>query len=347
MMADKGKGRSAMFWKCPQCHGDLAAAPDSLACAACDRRYPVVAELPDFRLGRPAWIDFDRDRDRALAVDALIRAEGLEAGIANVFEISRRFDPAKIRFRTRQVLAGADKYDRQIEGWLAATRDRPLLEVGVGPGQMSVALARRGIAVHGIDVSMEWLVVAKHWLRQVGVEPQLATAMAEDLPVADGAVASYVSLDVIEHVGDQARYVREMARVLKPGGRYALVTPNRYSLAPEPHVGVWGVGYMPRPMQIAWVRRRTGTDYTFTRLLSTAETRRLFRNQAGLEPDLHFPPIAAEEIALFPPFKARLARIYNRISAGRAFGWIAPLTGTHYQITGSRPAAASPGGSPR
>lgn len=336
-----------MFWKCPQCRGDLAATADALACAACGRAYPVVAELPDLRLGRPAWIDFGRDRDRALAVDALIRAEGLEAGIADVFRTSRGFDAAKSRFRTRQVLAGADKYDRQIDGWLAATRTMPLLEVGVGPGQMSVALARRGIAVHGIDVSMEWLMVAKHWLRQNGIAPQLATAMAEDLPVADGSVASYVSLDVIEHVGDQARYVREMARVLAPGGRYALVTPNRFSLAPEPHVGVWGVGYLPRPLQISWVRARTGTDYTFTRLLSPGAARRLFRREAGLDPDLHFPPIAAEEIALFPPFKARLARAYNRISAWRAFRRIAPLTGAYYRITGSRPATPAPQGTPR
>lgn len=330
-----------MFWKCPQCRGDLTAAADALACTACDRRYPVVAELPDFRLGGAAWVDFDRDRDRALRLDAKIRAEGLEAGILDVFLNSRRFDAAKSRFRTCQVLTGADKYDRQLDGWLADTREMPVLEVGTGAGQLSVALARRGITAHGIDVSMEWLVVAKHWLRQTGTAPQLATAMAEDLPVADGSVASYISLDVIEHVGDQGRFVREMARVLRPGGHYALVTPNRFSLAPEPHVGVWGVGYLPRPLQLRWVRRRTGIDYSFTRLLSTGETRRLFRRHAGLEPQLHFPPIAAEEIALFSPPKARLARAYNRISTWGVFRWIAPLAGAYYRVTGSTPPAAA------
>ncbi len=330
-----------MFWKCPQCRGSLTATADTLTCTSCDRRYPVVAELPDFRLDRPAWVDFDHDRDRALLIDAKIRAKGLEAGIFDVFRNSRLFDAAKCRYRTRQVLGGADKYDRQLDGWLARTQAMPILEVGVGPGQMAVALARRGIAVNGIDVSMEWLVVAKHWLRENGVTPQLATAMAETLPVADGSVASYVSLDVIEHVADQGRYVSEMARVLKPGGHYALVTPNRFSLSPEPHVGVWGVGYLPQRLQAPWVRRRAGVDYTSTRLLSTVEIRRLFRRHAGFEPRLDFPAIAAEEIAQFSPVKSRLARAYNRVSTWRAFRMVAPLTGAYYRVTGSRPLTAN------
>lgn len=330
-----------MFWKCPQCHGVLTDRAENLRCASCNRDYPVVAELPDFRLDRQAWIDFDRDRARALMVDALIRAQGLEAGIFDVFRNSRQFSEAKCRFRTRQVLGGADKYDQQIDGWLAQARAMPVLEVGAGPGQMSVALARRGISTYGIDVSMEWLVVAKHWLRQNGVTPQLATALAENLPVATGSVASYISLDVIEHVGDQERYVSELARVLRPGGQYALVTPNRFSLAPEPHVGVWGVGYLPRRLQAPWVRLCAGVGYDYTRLLGTGEIRRLFRRHGRLEPQLTFPPIAPEEIALFPPLKARLARAYNRLSAWRVFRAIAPLVGTYYRVTGTLPQPAT------
>lgn len=335
-----------MFWKCPQCHGVLTTTAENLICASCSRDYPIVAELPDLRLNRQAWVDFGHDRARALIIDALIRSEGLEAGIFDVFRNSRQFDAAKCRFRTRQVLAGADKYDRQLDGWLADTRTMPVLEVGVGPGQMSVALARRGIATYGIDVSMEWLVVAKHWLRQNGVTPHLATAMAENLPVASGSVASFISLDVIEHVGDQDRYVSELARVLHPGGHYALVTPNRYSLAPEPHVGVWGVGYLPRRLQAPWVRLRAGVSYDYTRLLGTGEIRHLFRRHGGLEPLLTFPQIAPEEIALFAPVKAGLARAYNRLSTWRAFKAVAPLVGAYYQVTGTMPQPAAAQGKP-
>lgn len=329
-----------MFWTCPDCHGDLTQGPAALTCTACDRRYPVVADLPDFRVDKPAWIDFDRDRDRALLIDEMIRTQGLEAAIYDVFHSSRGFDAAKCRFRTRQVLAGADKYDLQLAGWLAGVTATPILEVGVGPGQLTMALARRGITVHGIDVSMEWLMVAKHWARAQGTAPVLAGAMAEKLPVTSASVASFVSLDVIEHVGDQDLYTREMARVLRPGGRYALVTPNRYSLSPEPHVGVWGVGYLPRRLQAPWVRAVAGVGYDYTRLLSAGETRRLFARNAAPAPTLTFPPIAAAEIGLFSPFKARLARMYNTVISAALFRPVAPLVGAYYQITGGKPGQA-------
>ena len=329
-----------MFWKCPECHGELAQSAEVVTCTSCDRRYPMVAELPDFRVDRPAWIDFDRDRDRALRIDEMIRTQGLEAAIYAVFHRSRDFDAAKCRFRTSQVLAGAAKYDLQLAGWLAHTTSTPILEVGVGPGQLGVALARRGIALHGIDVSMEWLMVAKHWARAQGHEPVLAGAMAEKLPVADASVASFISLDVIEHVGDQDQFIREMARVLRPGGRYALVTPNRYSLSPEPHVGVWGVGYLPRRLQAPWVRAVAGVSYDYTRLLSAGETRRLFARNGAPAPTLTFPPIAAAEIGLFSRRKARLARLYNRVISAALFRPVMPLVGAYYQITGGKPVQA-------
>lgn len=326
-----------MFWKCPLCHGPLESGLDKLNCSSCARNYPIIAELPDFRTEDQAWIDFNLDRERALVLDTLILTDGLEAGIYSVFEKARGFSPEKCRFRTRQVLAGIDKYDRHIDGWLKATNQMPILEVGVGPGQMTCALARRGVAVHGIDVSMEWLVVAKHWLRSLGAEPSLAVAMAENLPVADASVASYVSLDVIEHVGDQDRYVSELSRVLRPGGHYALVTPNRYSLSPEPHVGVWGVGYLPRSMQKAWVKMVAGVSYDYTRLLSTNETRRLFHRVAKLSPQIQFPQIDDDEIRLFSPFKALLARIYNRAIISPVLRFCGPIVGAFFRITGSKP----------
>ncbi|MCA0273853.1 MAG: class I SAM-dependent methyltransferase [Proteobacteria bacterium] len=315
----------------------LAKAPESYRCEACAGNYPIVAEMPDFRIDQPAWIDFGRDRDRAFAIDEIVRRDGLEAAIFDVFKTSRRFAEQKCHFRTRQVQAGADKYTLQLDGWLADIQADPVIEVGIGPGQLAVALARRGYVPHGIDVSMEWLAVAKHWVREQGVEPVFAGAMAEGLPLPDASVRSYVSLDVIEHVGDQGHYLAEMTRILKPGGHFALVTPNRYSLSPEPHVGVWGVGYLPRPLQAKWVRMRAGVSYDFNRLLSVWELQKLFRESGGLVPQIDFPEIAEAEISLFGPGKAKLARLYNQLSRTALFRLIAPLGGAYYRVTGRKP----------
>ncbi len=324
-------------WICPQCHGALTSNPDMVHCGSCDRAYPLVAEMPDFRLAEAAWIDFERDRDRASQIDEIVRTEGLEAAILDVFRTSRGFSERKSRFRAAQVRAGADKYDRQLDDWLSIILAEPIIEIGIGPGQLAVALARRGHVPHGIDVSMEWLAVAKHAVRAQGIEPVFAGALAEHLPVADASVLSVVSLDVIEHVGSQSRYLSEMTRALKPGGHFALVTPNRYSLSPEPHVGVWGVGYLPRALQGRWVRYRAGVSYDYNRLLSVWELRRLFRDNGGLIPKIDFPPIADAEIELFPPRKARMARLYNRMARTWLFRVLAPIGGTYYRVTGRKP----------
>ena len=99
-----------------------------------------------------------------------------------------------------------------------------------------------GRPVIGIDVSMTWLVVAKKLVSESGGKPFLAAGMAEALPLASDSIPAVVSLDVIEHVHDPDAYLAEIDRVLQPGGRAALSTPNRFSLTAEPHVFVWGVG---------------------------------------------------------------------------------------------------------
>ena len=326
-----------MSWACPVCHGDLDTAHNSLTCKGCSHRYPLVGELPDFRIDTPAWIDFDHDRQRALHIDAIARRDGLPAAILDVFRNSRKFDEKKSQYRLRQVLSGINKCDRDMTNWLAPLIHDPALDLGVGPGQFVAAAARRGRLVQGIDVSLEWLMVAKHWARSLGMEPMLAGALAERLPLKDGAVRSVISYDVIEHVGDQTRYASEIGRVLAPGGTVAMVTPNRYSLSPEPHAHGWGVGYLPVPWQAKWVKLASGREYSYCRLLSRSEIRRLFRNHAGIDLSVVFPPISEEEIAQFSDRKVKLARLYNRVTQSSAAAPIMPFVGAYYRASGSKP----------
>lgn len=125
-----------------------------------------------------------------------------------------------------------------VAGWLqpAINGDGTFLDLGCGAGMLLAASMGQGRSGIGIDVSMTWLVVAKRLVAEFGGEPILAAALGESLPLKHNSIDAVISLDVIEHVRDPGSYHRQIERVVRPGGRIALSTPNRFSdnrLAPS------------------------------------------------------------------------------------------------------------------
>jgi SAM-dependent methyltransferase len=323
-----------MNWCCPSCHGELLRGERSLRCEACSAAYPCVGRIPDLRLPGDCWIDMDEDRAQAEALLARSADLPLEGMIAAVFGARPEWTDDMVRRRTAEVLAAPGRLRGQLHGWLRPCLEdgRPFLDVGCGPGMLIAAAAAEGGRGIGVDVSMVWLVVAERMIREAGGEPVLAAALAESLPLADGSVGTVVALDVIEHVADPVPVLRESARVLGPGGRIAMATPNRFSLTAEPHVKVWGVGWVPRRWQAGFVRWRSGKSYTYTRLLSPRELGRLFREHTRLRPAFLIPPVPDDEIERFPPMRARAAEAYNRMVGIRPLRAIFRLVGPFFRV---------------
>jgi len=118
--------------------------------------------------------------------------------------------------------AGMRRITRALLGPAVAARGRRprLLDVGCGTG-LNVAEAGRWADAVGVDVSDEALRFAR--ARGIAV----ARASIEALPFADATFDVVTSFDVLYHraVGDDARAVRELARVLAPGGLLFVRTP--------------------------------------------------------------------------------------------------------------------------
>jgi demethylmenaquinone methyltransferase/2-methoxy-6-polyprenyl-1,4-benzoquinol methylase len=102
-----------------------------------------------------------------------------------------------------------------------ADPDDLVLDVATGTGLVAVELARRyGSRVVGLDRSTEMLVEAA---RRNGSIDSLVNARAERLPFADETFDHVTFTYLLRYVDDPAATIRELARVLKPGGRLASV----------------------------------------------------------------------------------------------------------------------------
>lgn len=101
-----------------------------------------------------------------------------------------------------------------------------VLDVATGTAAVAIELARRhGCRVVGVDQSPEMLARGRARVREAGLEAriELRDARAERLPFADGAFAGLAFTYLLRYVDDPPTALRELARVVRPGGRVAML----------------------------------------------------------------------------------------------------------------------------
>lgn len=103
-----------------------------------------------------------------------------------------------------------------------------VLEAGCGEGYGADLIARAARRVIGLDYDDAAVAhVRARYPRVEAIQGNLAA-----LPLPDAAVDVVVNFQVIEHLWDQAQFIAECARVLRPGGLLMISTPNRITFSP-------------------------------------------------------------------------------------------------------------------
>lgn len=105
-----------------------------------------------------------------------------------------------------------------------------LLEVGCGMGTDLLQFARGGARVTGVDLTPRSVEISRHHLELYGQHGDFALTDAEKLPFADESFDVAYSHGVLHHTPDTAGAVREIHRVLKPGGLARVMLYHRGSL---------------------------------------------------------------------------------------------------------------------
>jgi SAM-dependent methyltransferase len=112
---------------------------------------------------------------------------------------------------------------RAVAGAAGLHGDDAVLDVGCGPGTAVREAARRGARATGVDPSPVMLRLAR-WISGLFRSQRVSwlDGSAEALPVPDGAATVAWALSSVHHWEDREAGLRELRRVLRPGGRVLL-----------------------------------------------------------------------------------------------------------------------------
>jgi SAM-dependent methyltransferase len=103
---------------------------------------------------------------------------------------------------------------------------RAVLDVACGEGYGSALLAKDAASAIGIDISAEAIAHARAQYAFIS-NLRFESASCTQLPVENASIDVAVSFETIEHIAEQAQFLAELARVLRPGGLLVLSCPNR------------------------------------------------------------------------------------------------------------------------
>lgn len=120
---------------------------------------------------------------------------------------------------------------------LGEVAGRQVLEVGCGAAMCSRWLAARGGRPVAFDLSARMLAHARAGARATGIQVPLVQADAQHLPFRDDTFdIAFTAFGAVPFVADSARLMREVARVLRPGGRwvFAVTHPLRWCFPDDP-----------------------------------------------------------------------------------------------------------------
>ncbi len=273
---------------CPSCRSSLVTRNSGRSCFGCDREFPEVAGILDARVASDRYMSLDAERAKAERL-ASLESSTDAMGLASAYYAMTDDVVDHRRARFLRHIAGAEARGEAIVRRLP--REGRILELGCGTGGLLVAAARSGRSIIGVDIAARWLVVARRRLADHHLNVPLLAACAERLPWPDASFSAVVADSLLEHLDDPSEVLRECLRVLKPEGRLIVWSPNRLTLTVDPHVGLWGVGWLPRPWLERYLKLRGRTEWP-PRTLSAVEARRLVRKAGLRRVAIDVPPVS-------------------------------------------------------
>jgi ubiquinone biosynthesis O-methyltransferase len=146
------------------------------------------------------------------------------------FDLPGLSPDAYARWRASEVGAITERLERQlILDLIGEVRDRRILDVGCGDGDLAVHLAKCGAHVVGVDASSAMIEAAMQRASREHVDIEFRIAAAQHPPFPPEQFDIVVAVTVLCFVEDATPVFREMARVLRPRGHLVVGELGKWS----------------------------------------------------------------------------------------------------------------------
>lgn len=329
---------------CPACHAPFGAvehAADDVErwpCTGCGRRYPVRFGIPDLRLDGASDPYLTVDEDLRAAERLARRAESADfTGVLAAYYEANTSVPASQAARfTAGTLAARGRADAVLGAWQAMSRCRPgdlvFVDAGCGTGPLGVAAASGGFRTLAIDVGLRWLVLAAARARDASVRLTTACAHAAHLPLAPATADIVASEYLIENLVPAAPFLAEAQRVLGPEGHFWCTTANRYTPAPDPHLGVPFAGWWPDAAVRAWAGFRHALP-PVRHLFTAGSLRRALAESGFTDVRVEPAPVSRDQRAGASALVRRAIDVYQRVGRSAAGRRLLIAVGPSFVVT--------------
>jgi ubiquinone/menaquinone biosynthesis C-methylase UbiE len=237
---------------------------------------------------------------------------------------------AKYEFATREFFDEVERHRYQeYAPWMPSVmgfndfKGKRLLEVGCGMGTDLLQFARGGASCTGVDLTPRSVEISSLHLGLYGMRADFALCDGERLPFADESFDVVYSNGVLHHTPDTAQAVREVHRVLRPGGLARVMLYHRNSLYYWTEIilhrgllrGHFLRGHSPEEIMSRYVEYSSAEARPLVKVYSRRQARALFEPFREVKTEVE--QMIREELRFLRPVVSE--KMFDRLR--RSAGW--------------------------
>ena len=266
---------------CPECRSNVVKNDGGHDCVACQRSYPTLFGIPDFRLRGDQYLSLEDEREKARKLHDFSQGHDFSALVSFYYSITDDV-PEKLAPAFAGYVLNAPKRSASAMKTLAPTGGRSFLDLGCGSGG-ALVVARTGfIERTGVDIALRWLVIAQKRLQEMAIDARLICADAGALPFRDGSFSHVLAADLLENARSPDAVINAAGAVVEEGGRLYVSSSNSRWIGPHPATGVWAAGLVPERIRRPLLERKHGVDILRAVSFVTPGSVRRVAERAGL-----------------------------------------------------------------